>query len=513
MGSQAKFSPLLPLASKLQAKCRSHDRTHVEFDLTIAASPQREERALWETYIFAPASFRLEDYYPKDELYEDLHSYWQTVPAGDDAATDSFVAVLLRDLASGSHASQTGTRILASRARDRILVHLDPLRSPDAAADHFENLHAELLRWRARVDRVLACPVEDETLRVYRAWMDEDVSLLIEDVAANFAHDLAIRGDEEPWKSIREVYTELALREARHRQNLGYDSVGHADLSERGLEHLVFRRQFLKRFNGSIDWLPANVRAGASISLQIVYALAAGLAMVIALLAALGVPTNGDQAMRYVLMGGFVYAVKDRLKANLQNLLARWLARRAPDRFWHVQTSNGQTLATVDERAAFLTFAQTPPDVLEVRRQTRAHRLEESARPETVIHHRKVVTVQPLDEDPSTLRASALREIVRLHIGEWLENTDDPKQRVVMADPTLGSLITSKARRVYNVNILYRLQALSEAPRWNRVRVVVARSGIVRVDAIGAADEGAVHAVPSIHVDPVPSVRLDPDID
>ena len=90
----------------LHAKCRSHDRTHVEFDLTIGASAKRETRAVWETYIFAPASFRLEDYYPKDELYEDLHSYWQTVPLTDEGDTEAFITVLVRDLSTQHEAAQ-----------------------------------------------------------------------------------------------------------------------------------------------------------------------------------------------------------------------------------------------------------------------------------------------------------------------------------------------------------------------------------------------------------------------
>jgi hypothetical protein len=500
-------------ATKLAAKCRSHDRTHVEFDLTIAASPREPKRAVWETYIFAPASFRLEDYYPKDELYEDLHSYWQSVPSADDAAIDAFVGVLVRDLEAARPAAQTAMRILASRARDCIVVQLEPLRSEVAAHAHYERLLADLGRWRARVDRVLALAIDDDIVRVYRAWMDEDVSLLIEDVAANIAHELAIRGDEAPWSEVREAFKRLAVTEARHRRDEGYDSVGHANIHERGLEHLVFRRQFLKRFNGSIDWMNATVRAGASLALQVAYSVAAALAMIIALLAALGVPTTGDQALRYVFLGALVYAVKDRAKAKLQELLGRWIQRRAPDRFWEVRNQAGRLLATVDERAAFLTFAQTPDAVLDVRRQTRMHRLEESARPETVLHHRKVVHVRPLDDDPTTLRRAALREIVRLHIGDWLENTDDPKQRVVMADPTLGELVAAKARRVYNVNILYRLQELDEPARWSRVRVVVARSGIVRVEAIGEAHTPHVESIPSIHVDPVPSIRLDRDTD
>ncbi len=504
--------PPAPPATRLSAKCRSHDRTHVEFDLTVSASPQRDMRAIWEVYIFAPASFRLEEYYPKDELYEDLHSYWQTVPSAGGAEVEAFVAVLCRDLEAGNAAANAGMRILASRARDRILLQLDPLRNEAAAPSHYERLANELSNWRTRAGQVLACRVSDETLIAYRAWMDEDISLLVEDVAASFAHDLAVRGEESPWCDLRERFTAIALREAHHRRDQGYDSLGHAHMSERGLEHFVFRRQFLKRFNGSVDWLQANVRAGASLLLQIVYALAAGLAMVIALLAALGVPTTGDQAMRYVMLGALVYAIKDRLKANLQNVLGRWLARRAPDRFWEVTNAEGHILATVDERAAFLKFAQTPEPVLDVRRRTRTHKLEESARPETVIHHRKVMHVRPLDEDPTTLRASALREIVRLHIGDWLENTDDPKQRLVMADAALGELVTAKARRVYNVNILYRLQEPEEAPAWSRVRVVVARSGIVRVEAIGATTLSNVQSIPNTHVDPVPSVRLERDL-
>jgi len=508
MSRQASLRPGAT-ATKLAAKCRSHDRTHVEFDLTVAASPTEPKRAVWETYIFAPASFRLEDYYPKDDLYEDLHSYWQSVPSADDGEVDAFLSVLVRDLEARRAAAQSAMRILASRARDCIVMQLEPLRSEAASQSHYDRLLTDLGRWRARVDRVLACAVEDDVVRVYRAWMDEDVSLLIEDVAANIAHDLAIRGDEEPWRALREAFKGLAIAEARHRRDEGYDSIGHASIHERGLEHLVFRRQFLKRFNGSVDWMTSTVRAGASLSLQIAYSLAAALAMVIALLAALGVPTTGDQALRYVFLGALVYAVKDRAKAKLQELLGRWIARRAPDRFWEIRNQGGRLLATVDERAEFLTFSKTPEAVLDVRRQTRIHRLEESARPETVVHHRKVMHVRPLDEDPTTLRRAALREIVRLHIGEWLENTDDPKQRVVMADPTLGELVTAKARRVYNVNILYRLQELDEPVRWNRVRVVVARSGIVRVEAIGEAHTPHVESIPSIHVDPVPSVRLD----
>ena len=42
-------------------------------------------------------------------------------------------------------------------------------------------------RWRGRADGVLAASRGNDAMRAYGEWMDEDISLLIEDVSANFA--------------------------------------------------------------------------------------------------------------------------------------------------------------------------------------------------------------------------------------------------------------------------------------------------------------------------------------
>jgi hypothetical protein len=78
-----------------------------------------------------------------------------------------------------------------------------------------------------------------------------------------------------------------------------------------------------------------------------------------------------------------------------------------------------------------------------------------------------------------------LTEIFRLNVGHWLAHTDDPNRRVVFADPDDASLYSATARRVYNINVIYRLRREDEKEAaWHRIRVVVSRKGIERIDPI-----------------------------
>jgi hypothetical protein len=81
-----------------------------------------------------------------------------------------------------------------------------------------------------------------------------------------------------------------------------------------------------------------------------------------------------------------------------------------------------------------------------------------------------------------------MTEIFRLNIGPWLAHTDDPNRTITFADPDEGVVCSVTARRVYNINVVYRLRKQSgkDAPDmgWRRIRLVVSRKGIERIDPI-----------------------------
>jgi hypothetical protein len=277
--------------------------------------------------------------------------------------------------------------------------------------------------------------------------------------------------------------------------------VGSASSDKRRTEHFEFRRHVLKRFTASVLWLSLEVREATTFVIHTLYAVAAAAAMTFALVASVRAPNASTSFLRYALPLVVAYAVKDRLKAVLQGVFAGWIGRSFPDRKWSIKDrERGRCIGEVRERAAFLGFRAVPEDVLARRRMTRTNALEEQARPERVLWHRKTVMTRPacrpaaVDHSPS-LDLSVLTEIFRLNLHRWLRHTDDPNRTVVFADPDDARVYQATARRVYNINVIYRLRSAEaradampdgggrEAP-WHRIRVVVSRKGIERIDAV-----------------------------
>jgi hypothetical protein len=217
-----------------------------------------------------------------------------------------------------------------------------------------------------------------------------------------------------------------------------------------------------------------------------VNALAAMLAMSFALGAAVLHGTQASGSLwAWALAVVMAYAAKDRIKALLQAIFSRLISRYFPDRRWRIRDrERGGVLGKVHERSGFVAFRDVPESVLAARRLTRKHPFEEQSRPERVLWHHKTVTIDAGKARASDARFSALTEIFRLNIKRWLEHTDDPKRKIVFADPDDRHVYSAVARRVYNIGIVYRLRREGEETPWHRIRVVVTRKGILRIDPI-----------------------------
>jgi hypothetical protein len=335
--------------------------------------------------------------------------------------------------------------------------------------------------FRAVLARARALP--DEVATAAR-WTDEDVSLVLETLCATLgvALEQSSQDGGDP-DDLAEQLAAYAVKEARHRRDQGYDSVGTADADARQTEHFEFRRHILKRFTASVLWLSLEVRQAATWVLHVLYALAAAAAMAFALAASMSSSRTSVSFYRYALPIIVAYAVKDRIKALLQSVFASFIAHRFPDRKWSIRDRERSLhVGAVHERAAFLPFSRIPGEVLAKRRVTRAHPLEEQARPERVLWHQKTVDVAAGGGGAGDF--ATLTEIFRLNLRRWLSHTDDPNRKIVFADPKDALVYTAVARRVYNINVVYRLRAGHADAPWHRIRVVVSRKGIERIDSI-----------------------------
>lgn len=487
---------------------RIHDKTHLEFAIDYPLSNQPQTR-VWEAYFFVPESFRIhEATYSKKAIYEDLQSYVRyAVPdlpfeelarTGKGTWLDRLAGTLQRavDAPAGSDAARDAARDLRLWV---CLVRACGLTAMRAVEEHLESdidvarVRRDALgfvvtcadvsrKFRSVVEAARKTNLADEVVFVLD-WCDEASSLAIETLCADLA--LRLEHDEQveaAHPDLAEHVAAAAVAEARHREECGYDSVGRAGASERQIEHLEFRRHVLKRFTASVLWLALEVREGAMWVVHVLYAIAAALAMTFAVFAALKSNRFTDDVFKYALLVVVAYAIKDRMKAVLQEVFNKWISSRFPDRMWTIRDhERKRDLGRVRERAGFIAFKKVPPSVLATRRLTREHSVEEVARPERVLWHTKAVALAPgLDES-----FPMLTEIFRLNVDHWLAHTDDPKRRVLFADPGDESIYAAIARRVYNVSVVYRLRGEHEEDAaWHRIRVVVSRKGILRIEPI-----------------------------
>ena len=480
---------------------RVHDRTHLEIAVDY---PVTSATHTWEAYFFVPASFRLqEDTYDKKAIYDDLWSYvrfaTRTTSLSALAAPAGPVARVVVALAAANGKPDGAPEAIDATRRLRLFACLLRSACLAAAADvrtrleHGDPAAGVMASALARDLGAAAAALREAVrgagelsadVRVAARWVDEDVSLVVESIAAGSALAIRRHPDGDAMRDAVERLAELAGAESRHREAEGCDSVAHGDATARDVEHLEFRRHVMKRFTTSVLWLSLEVSDAAGWVVHALYALAAAVAMAFALVASVSTSPTSESMYRYGVLVVVAYAVKDRMKAFLQRVFDGMIARRFADRKWKIiDRERARTVGLVRERAAFLPMAGLPSDVLTARRLTRTHPLEEAARPERVLWHKKSLEVGPLAAgDESDL--PTLTEIFRLNVRRWLEHADDPSHEIFFADSRDGALHAAKARRVYNVNVVYRLQRGEEGGPWRRLRVVVSRKGIERVDEI-----------------------------
>lgn len=476
-----------------------HDRTHVEFAIDYRLLPDaKEQEFAWEAYFFAPESLRLDSRtYDKTDIYADLQSYVRFevphVPFGElhGEPIDRIAQALEQgdDEAAINELRLFACQVRASGVdlRGRIVAGLElPEPERSRAYHHAARMAADAARITRRLREVTA-PTDNESDHVRTAvtWVDEDVSRLVETLLSNVARRL---DKANAPKALIEGMERAAIDEARYRREHEIGGVGRIGMKRREVEALEFRRHVLKRFTSSVLWLSPEVRPASTWVRELLFAVAASVAMAFAIAAAFwnGFEVQSSGWITWVLVAVVAYAVKDRIKAILQATFTSVLDRHFPDRRWLIRDrERGMTLGTMKEQSGFIPFDALPPAVLRTRRMTRLHPLEEQARPETVLFHKKQVSIRADRVALADPRFSALTEIFRLDLARWLAHTDDPKRDIVFADPDACQIGSAQAPRVYNIAVVYRVRrAQDEAAAWHRLRVVVTRKGIRRIEHI-----------------------------
>lgn len=497
----------------LQSRFEVHDRKQFEIKLEYQPSGADETRYLVEAYLFLPGSLNIDaETYPRADFYADIHNYVrfktpvmavEELLSSDASPLVKLEAWLRTGLGSEVdvvyHAKLLSCVLRGALRRFAIGVEsrcegTGGTLAPEACGA----LEADVVAMQGGVERVL------ERFRVWlravgelrlqersRATLrlvDEYVSLLVEGGFRRAVADMKSLPRGEPWLGLRKGLMEAVLREEAYRKEHRLRSV----LSPTGdNEEYIQRLGFLKKFCMNVLFLSSKRKQKRQGFEEMLFALAAGVAMTFATAVAFWAQARFAQAsLNFFLILVVGYMVKDRIKEGLRRMLSRVAATHLADRTADlVDPVTGRAIGTCEERVDYSPAVKVPDGVSALRQRDDLLTASQGELAETVIRYRKHIVLDARLMPRSERGLSGVTDILRLNVGRFLRDMDEPElalEYVDLADLSVGHIRGAKR---YPVDVVFRFTVEDEETDRRQettqlVRLVLDRNGIQRMQRL-----------------------------
>ncbi|MDX2487275.1 MAG: hypothetical protein QNL03_07255 [Gammaproteobacteria bacterium] len=454
-----------------------------------------------ETYAFVPNSLDVShDTYPKYLFYRDTQTYIRfkipTVLLHDIAAVESRPFKLLEDSLRDLVAKKTDETarscenqirlfccVLKSSVKDYVALIGDVGSATDAGhlVEHYHTSLVKILSRFRKLAKNTGLSSMDERIRSIYAFADEYSSIFIEQNTFDIL--LRTRKFEDDNSAVhRTMLLKLIRNEKRYRTEKGYPSVASADTDN---EEFLYRRGVLKRLMESILFLNTRVRAEGKITEQVIYSLAAGLAMVFATTVAfLTQQKYGNFTMAFFVALVVSYMLKDRLKEMGRLYVNKKVQGRFFDQKVHIYGgSGGNQLGFIREGFRFISEASLQPVIRSLRNRDPITLIDNERLGEKIILYRKSLQIFSRDFEQvyHGIPIDGLTDIWRVDMTRFVRKMDNPKKPLFVLDGE--GYRNAKASKVYHINLVIRYVA-SHGEEFKRFRIVLNRGGIKRIETV-----------------------------
>lgn len=314
---------------------------------------------------------------------------------------------------------------------------------------------------------------------------DEYISLLVEWRALQLLRQLESMLPEHG-EAIGRAMSGLAglvRDEVEYRRKRGYPTVISRDDDN---EIFVYRFGVLKKFVAQVLHLSvrkASERKGLE---HFALGLAAGGSMIFATAIAFYYQRiYGTLSLGFFAALVVSYMFKDRIKVLLQESMQKLLSRTLFDQSTDIHDSlTGRKIGACRESFQFVDERHIDSNVVQLRDRDHLTEIENDLRREKVIYYLREITLFPAKFLQSRSRKSALNDIVRFNVQNFLSRMDEPETNLLFLEEAGSGQLT--ATRVYHVNLVIKLVSEGVA-RYEKVRLVLDQNGIKRVEAVASS--------------------------
>jgi hypothetical protein len=277
-------------------------------------------------------------------------------------------------------------------------------------------------------------------------------------------------------KEKTEKLRNLVLREMNYREEQGYPSVAYAGRSN---EYVLHRASRLKKFIESNLFLNTDTKKDGVIFEQIMFALAAGLAMVFATgVAFASQMIYGNLTLPFFIALVISYMFKDRIKELIRIYLNKKQHKFAQDFRTNIYDQQSKKIGFLKESFNYTKHRHLPEAILNARNSIRATEITKESMGEKIILYRNQIKI--FNKKVKSLNDfSGTTEILRLNISDFTKNMDDPEKEIFVK--TKNGFKKGLAKRSYHLNLILNYSDGKEE-KIKLYKLIVDRNGINRIE-------------------------------
>ncbi|WNG25301.1 hypothetical protein F0U62_15650 [Cystobacter fuscus] len=493
----------------LQNRLEVHDRKQFELKLEYQPSGADDEtRYVVETYLFLPSSLNIDaETYPRASFYGDIHNYvrFKTPVMSLEEVLFSGRSPLMR-LEAALRTGLMGERDLVYQAKLLSCVFRGALRRfARDVEEHCESLGRAVAEGgcaRLEGDGKATRASVRQILERFRTWVravnqhglnektraslrlvDEYLSLTVEQFFRKAVADMAEQPRAGFSFELRKELMDEVVREEKYRRDNQLRSV----ISPTGdNEEYLHRFGFLKKFCMNILFLSARRDQKRQGWEEVLFALAAGVAMAFASAVAIWAQGRYTQAsLNFFLIMIVGYMMKDRIKEGMRRIFSQVAARHLYDRTARiVEPVTGRCLGSCQEKVDYWRAARVPEEVAALRSRDDLITASQGELSETVLRYQKQVVLD-VDLLPRTEQGvEGITDIIRINVGRFLHDMDEPEYALEYVDLEDFSVGRVRGAKSYQVDLAFRFiveEAGQERVSLHLVRLVLDRNGIKRM--------------------------------
>lgn len=483
------------MGKHIEGKIVAHDRHQFELKLGYVLDPALSRNKYdIELYFFIPKSLGINsDTYDKRSFFNDVQSYirFKTPVFSFDQLVDPANKLSpltrLKELLSGNADRKkliAETKLCACMLRVALRNSITQIRRliKKGEANYLKDLTVAMggglkncLGEFRNLTPALEQPLVHEDARIAFRHADEYLGIVLDGLLNSLHNTMAESAfPEDLVREVNAVITPIIADEFRHRKSRGY-----ATYSIDGDNELfLYRKGVLKKIITSILFLRTHTHEGMTFAKDIVFAVAAGIAMVLATIVTVWAGQKwGSTSIPFVLAIVIGYMAKDRIKDWCKFIFSKKMTRLLSDFKTDVlDPATEKKIGVCRQAFSFISEKKIPPEVVAVRRRNTP---PDFWLPEDVIKYEKDVFLKPGPIFKAHARLRNITDIIRFNMHQLLDRMDEPYEIRRAIDPETGNMASFTCARVYHVNIVLKLEG-----EIRRMRVVLNQNGIIRIEEV-----------------------------